>query len=78
MNPIEEAMAAAELVEEHRLAMAEASCQRALAICRALEDGMSQVEVARRLGVSPQAVNNLLRRVAQGSPDSDGTGRVER
>jgi len=50
-----------EEMEATRARMSELAAKRADAIRTALDAGMTQADVARILGVSAQAVNNILR-----------------
>ena len=60
-DPITRARRAAARMDTHRAALARLSEERADAVKDALADGMSRSDVARALGVSPQAITKLLR-----------------
>lgn len=62
MDALERARHAAAAMDTHRAAMARLAQERADAIREAIATGMSRSEVARALGVSPQAVTKLLQR----------------
>jgi transposase-like protein len=49
-------------MESHRAALARLAQERADAVREAVANGMSRSEVARQLGVSPQAITKLLAR----------------
>ena len=63
-DPLAPVREATEQIELHRAEMARWSLERAARTREALEAGMSQVAVARALGVTPAAIGNLLRRTA--------------
>jgi len=59
-DPIRRAAAAAVLMDDLRAAIAEAARVRHEAVAAAADRGMSRAAIARALGVSPQAITNLL------------------
>lgn len=61
-NPLERARLCIEDMDRHREAIAQLAEMRARAIREALTAGMSRSDVARELGVSPQAITKLLQR----------------
>lgn len=62
-DPLTRARRAAARMDSHRAAMARLGQERADAIREALATGMKRSEVARALGVSPQAITKLLQRL---------------
>jgi DNA-directed RNA polymerase specialized sigma24 family protein len=63
-DPLIIARRAAMEMERHRIALARLADQRAAAVRLAIGRGLSRAEVARRLGVTPQAITKLLNREA--------------
>jgi DNA invertase Pin-like site-specific DNA recombinase len=61
-DPLTRARRAAAQMESHRAALARLAQERADAVREAVANGMSRSEVARQLGVSPQAITKLLAR----------------
>ena len=59
-NPIDRARAAAETMNELRRLIGEVAQLREAAVREAVEAGTTRSDVARALGVSPQAITNLL------------------
>lgn len=59
-DPLTRARHAAARIDECRAAMARLAEERADAIREAISEGMSQSDVARALGVSPQAISKAL------------------
>jgi hypothetical protein len=58
---LERARAASAAIETHRAAMGAARLRRAAAVRDALDAGMSRSQIARALGVTPQAITKLLK-----------------
>lgn len=61
-DPLTRARRAAAQMDTHRAALARLGQERADAIRDALAGGMSRSQIARELGVSPQAITKLLAR----------------
>ena len=61
-DPLTRARRAAAQMDTHRAALARLGQERADAIREALAAGMARSDVARALGVSPQAITKLLGR----------------
>ena len=61
-DPILKAKLCVEDMEKHREAIARLAEMRAAAVQEALDSGMTRAQVARALGVSPQAITQLLAR----------------
>jgi hypothetical protein len=62
-EPLERARRASLAMDHHRGALAALATERAEAVMEALQTGMSRSEVARELGVTPQAVTKLMKRL---------------
>ncbi len=61
---LERARAAGAAIETHRAAMGAARLRRAAAVRDALDAGMLRSQVARALGITPQAITKLLKEEA--------------
>lgn len=61
-DPLTKARRAAAQMDTHRAALARLAQERADAVRDAITAGMSRSEIARQLGVSPQAITKLLSR----------------
>lgn len=62
VDPLTRARRTAAQMDTHRAAMARLAQERAEAVREAIATGMSRAEVARALGISPQAITKLLQR----------------
>jgi DNA invertase Pin-like site-specific DNA recombinase len=61
-DPLTRARRAAAQMDSHRAALARLAQERADAVREAVAGGMKRSEVARQLGISPQAITKLLGR----------------
>ena len=61
MTPLARAKAAAELMDEHRQAIADLAAIRAGALRELRDQGMSAINISEALGISRQQVHRLLR-----------------
>jgi excisionase family DNA binding protein len=61
MTPLARAKAAADLMDEHRHAIADLAAVRAAALRELRDQGMSAINISEALGISRQQVHRLLR-----------------
>ena len=61
-DPWARARTATDEMEQHLAAIARLADERALAIQELLDRGLTRIEVARRLGVTPAVITKILKR----------------